>query len=101
MMALFDAIGVGPWFRYATGLIEVVSAVALLVPALAPLGAVTLVATMIGAITAHLLVIGGSPAVPVVVLLLGSLAVAWARRDQLADVVSRVHCWPVLEVTTR
>jgi hypothetical protein len=28
MVALFDASGVGQWFRYATGLIEVVSAVA-------------------------------------------------------------------------
>jgi putative oxidoreductase len=33
MVALFDEIGVGQWFRYVTGLIEVVSAVALLVPA--------------------------------------------------------------------
>ena len=45
MVALFDAIGVGQCFRYATGLIEVVSAVALLAPPLAPLGAVTLAAT--------------------------------------------------------
>jgi putative oxidoreductase len=57
-------------------------AIALLVPSLAPFGAVALVATMIGAIVTHLFVIGGSPAVPVV-LLLGLLAVAWARRDQL------------------
>ena len=34
MVALFDAIGVGQWFRYLTGGIEVVSAVALLVPSL-------------------------------------------------------------------
>jgi uncharacterized membrane protein YphA (DoxX/SURF4 family) len=88
MVALFDAVGVGQWFRYVTGGIEVVSAVALLVPSLAPFGAVALVATMIGAITVHLFVIGGSPAVPVV-LLLGSLAVAWARRDQLARAMSR------------
>ena len=88
MVALFDAVGVGQWFRYLTGGIEVVSAVALLVPSLAPFGAVALVATMIGAITAHLFVIGGSPAVPVV-LLLGSLAVAWARRDQLSRALSR------------
>ena len=90
MVALFEAVGVGQWFRYVTGLIEVVSAVALLVPSLAPFGAVALVATMIGAITVHLVVIGGSPAIPIV-LLFGSLAVAWARRDQLVAALSRRH----------
>lgn len=50
MVALFDAVGVGQWFRYVTGLIEVSSAVALLVPSLAPFGALALVVTMIGAI---------------------------------------------------
>lgn len=83
MVALFDAIGVGQWFRYVTGVIEVASAVTLFVPALAPFGAVAVVATMVGAVATHLFVVGGSPAVPVV-LLLGALAVAWARRDQLA-----------------
>jgi len=90
MVALFDAIGVGQWFRYVTGGIEVASAVALLVPSLAPLGAVALVATMIGAVATHLLIVGGSPAVPIV-LLLGSLTVAWARRDQLANALSRLQ----------
>jgi putative oxidoreductase len=89
MVALFDAVGVGQWFRYVTGGIEVVSAVALLVPSLAAFGAVALVATMIGAIATHLFVIGGSPAVPVL-LLVGSLVIAWARRDQLSRVVSSV-----------
>jgi putative oxidoreductase len=84
MVALFDAIGVGQWFRYVTGGIEVASAAALLVPALAPFGALALAATMIGAVTTHLFIVGGSPAVPVV-LLLGALSVAWVRRDQLAQ----------------
>jgi len=85
MVALFDAIGVGQWFRYVTGGIEVVSAVALLVPALAAFGAIALAATMVGAVATHLFIVGGSPAVPVV-LLLGSLAIAWAHRDQLSGV---------------
>jgi hypothetical protein len=88
MVALFDTLGVGQWFRYVTGSIEVGSAVALLVPALAPFGAVALAATMIGAVIAHLFIIGGSPAVPAV-LLLGSAFVAWARRDQLRAALGR------------
>jgi putative oxidoreductase len=88
MVALFGTLGVGQWFRYVTGSIEVASAVALLVPALAPFGAVALVATMAGAVVIHLFVIGGSPAVPAV-LLLGSAFVAWARRDQLRAALGR------------
>jgi putative oxidoreductase len=88
LVALFDAIGIGQWFRYATGSIEVVSAVALLVPAWAAFGALLLIPTMVGAVATHLFIVGGS-AVPATVLLIGALAIAWARRDQLASVLSR------------
>ena len=85
MVGLFDAIGIGQWFRYVTGLIEVVSAVALLVPSLAVFGALALVPTMVGAVATHLFVVGGSPALPAI-LLLGSAGVVWARRHQLLGV---------------
>jgi putative oxidoreductase len=88
LVALFDAIGIGQWFRYVTGSIEVVSAVALLVPGWAAFGALLLIPTMVGAVITHLFIVGGS-AVPATVLLIGSLAIAWARRDQLAIVLSR------------
>jgi putative oxidoreductase len=90
MVALFEAIGIGQWFRYVTGLIEVSSAVALLVPPFAVFGALALVATMIGAIAAHLFVVGGSPAMPVI-LLLGSAGVFWARRHQLLGALRTVR----------
>ena len=88
LVALFDAIGIGQWFRYVTGSIEVVSAVALLVPGWAGFGALVLIPTMVGAVFTHLFIVGGS-AVPATMLLIGSLAIAWARRDQLASVLSR------------
>jgi uncharacterized membrane protein YphA (DoxX/SURF4 family) len=88
LVALFDAIGIGQWFRYLTGSIEVVSAVALLVPSWAAFGALLLIPTMVGAVFTHLFILGGS-AVPATVLLTGSLAIAWARRDQLVSVLSR------------
>ena len=88
LVALFDAIGIGQWFRYVTGSIEVVSAVALLVPAWAAFGALLLFPTLVGAVITHLFIVGGSP-VPATVLLIGSLVIAWARRDQLASVLSR------------
>jgi putative oxidoreductase len=90
MVGLFDAIGIGQWFRYVTGLIEVSSALALLVPSVAVFGALALVATMLGAIATHLFVVGGSPAMPAI-LLLGSAVVVWARRHQLLGNTPRVR----------
>jgi uncharacterized membrane protein YphA (DoxX/SURF4 family) len=81
MVALFNAIGIGQWFRYVTATIEVGSAIALLVPSLAPYGALALVPTMTGAVFTHLFIVGGSP-LPALVLGAGSSAIAWARRDQ-------------------
>jgi putative oxidoreductase len=88
MVALFDAIGLGQWFRYVTGVIETGSAVALLIPSAAPFGALLLIPTMIGAAATNLF-LGQSPVVPVV-LLLGAAAVAWTRRRQLQDAYSRL-----------
>ena len=68
MVQLFNAIGVGQWFRYVTGTIEVVSAVLLLVPSLAFFGAVALAVTMVGAVLTHRFIVGGNPALPVVLL---------------------------------
>ena len=82
MVGLFDAIGIGQWFRYLTGFIEVGSALALLVPSFAVFGALALVPTMVGAVATHLFIVGGSPVLPAI-LLLGSAGVLWARRDQL------------------
>ena len=90
MVGLFDAIGIGQWFRYLTGLIEVGSALALLVPSIAVFGALALVATMVGAIATHLFIVGGSPAMPAI-LLLGSAGVVWARRHQLRGVQPTVR----------
>ena len=88
LVALFDAIGIGQWFRYVTGSIEVVSAVALLVPSWAAFGALLLIPTMVCAVFTHLFIVGGSP-VPATVLLIGSLVIAWARRDQLVNMLPR------------
>jgi putative oxidoreductase len=79
MVQVFNAIGLGQWFRYLTGAVEVVGAVLLLVPAAGFLGGVLLTATMIGAVATHLVLIDGSP-VPALVLGLLSAFVAWRQR---------------------
>jgi len=79
MVDTFGQIGLGQWFRYLTGIIEVGSAVMLLVPSLAFFGAAALFVTMIGAVITHLFVVGGSPA-PAAVLLVATATIAYLRR---------------------
>jgi putative oxidoreductase len=78
MVQQFAAIGLGQWFRYLTGGIEVVSAVLLLIPSLAAYGAAALAITMVGAVATHLFVVGGSP-VAAIVLLAATTTIAWSR----------------------
>ena len=82
MVTLFNTIGVGQWFRYVTGLIEVGCAIALLVPSIAVFGAVVLGPTMICAVATELFIVGDS-VIPPAVLLLGAVAVVWVRRHQI------------------
>ena len=82
MVSLFDALGLGQWFRYVTGVVEVTSGIALLVPSAAIFGALLLIPTMLGAIVTNVFVVPASPVMPLLLLLAAS-AVAWARRHQL------------------
>jgi putative oxidoreductase len=82
MVDMFDAIGVGQWFRYVTGGIEVGSAFLLLLPGRAVFGAILLICTMVGAILTHLLVLHTPPTGPVGLLILVAV-IAWLRWDQI------------------
>jgi putative oxidoreductase len=82
MVSLFDALGLGQWFRYVTGLIELTAGIALLVPSAAVFGALLLIPTMLGAIIINVFVVPASPVMPLL-LLLAAAAVAWARRQKL------------------
>lgn len=88
MIALFDAVGVGQWFRYATGGLEVLGAILLLVPALAGVGALMLAGVMAGAVLTHLFVIGGSPVVPLVLMAVVGF-IAYARRERTLRLLGR------------
>jgi putative oxidoreductase len=88
MVGMFNAIGVGQWFRYVTGGIEVIAALMLFVPRLAGIGALLLVGTMAGAIATHLFIIGGNFAMPAVLLVLMGI-VAYARRERTFALMNR------------
>src|SRR2546423_4751885 len=75
---MYDAIGWGQWFRYATGAIEVGSAIVVLVPQCAVLGAFLLACTMVGAVVARVTVLHSPPTGPIALMLLSG-AILWIR----------------------
>jgi putative oxidoreductase len=79
MVAVFDKIGFGQWFRYVTGLLEVTGAIGLFIPRYAFYAAGLLMLVMAGAVFSHLTLLGGSPLPPIVLLLL-SAAIAYLRK---------------------
>jgi hypothetical protein len=55
---IFSTLGVEPWGRLATGVLELLASVFLLVPATAQLGGLAAVAIGLGAVASHLTVLG-------------------------------------------
>ena len=81
MVAMFDQIGLGQWFRFVTGTVEVGAAFALLLPRFTPYAAGILSMTMVFAFVTHLFVIGGSPVAAAVLAALSGF-VAYGRRPR-------------------
>jgi putative oxidoreductase len=97
MVSLFDAVGFGQWFRYVTGIIEVIAGVALLRPSAAVYGALLIIPTMVGATLANVFVAHASPVIPLL-LLLAAAAIVWARRRELFHALTKFVGWPGVEV---
>jgi len=83
MVQTFEAVGVGQWFRYVTGIIEIGGAALLWVRGREVFGVGLLLCTMIGAVLSHLFILGPS-AVPALVLGVLAAAVVFTHRDQIS-----------------
>jgi putative oxidoreductase len=70
MVDLFDKVGLGQWFRYFTGLLEVAAGISLLISGHAFHAARLPAVVMVGAFIAHVTVRGSPPAAPVVLFVL-------------------------------
>jgi uncharacterized membrane protein YphA (DoxX/SURF4 family) len=79
MVDLFDKVGLGQGFRYFTGFLEVAAAIGVLTSRYAYYAAVVLSTVMVGAIIAHVTVLGSSPAAPVMLLVLSG-TIAYLRK---------------------
>ena len=79
MVKFFAQVGLGQWLRYVLGVLEVGSAVALLLPRQAFYGALVLSVSLVGHIVIHQEVLR-RPASFLVVLLAATLLIAYLRR---------------------
>lgn len=79
---LFAKIGVGQWFRFLTGGLEVTCAALLLIPRTSAISASLLACVMAGAVLTHLMLFRDGwacvfPGFPLLIL----VAIAWQRRS--------------------
>jgi putative oxidoreductase len=84
MVAQFAQLGVGQWFRYFTGCVEVTGAILLLVPRLCSFGGFLIACTMTGAIVARITVLHGNMVGDAVLLLIAA-TIAWNRRGAMLN----------------
>ncbi len=82
MVEVFERVGLGQWFRYFTGLLELGGAALLLWPATTVYGALLLTIVSIGAFLAQLLVLH-EDVIHCIVLAVILAAIAWTHREQL------------------
>ena len=87
MVEMFATIGIGQWFRYVVGALEVAGAVGVLIPRVSGLAALGLVCLMAGAVLTNLFILGASPLLPVGLLVIGAL-VAWGRWPQTRSLIA-------------
>lgn len=83
MVEMFATIGVGQWFRYGVGALEVAGAVGVLIPRLSGLAALGLVCLMVGATVTNVFVLGTNPLAPLVALLMAVLVARGRWRQTL------------------
>jgi uncharacterized membrane protein YphA (DoxX/SURF4 family) len=79
MVELFAKVGLGQWFRYFTGVLEVAAGIGLLISRYAFHAAVLLAIVMAGAFIAHVTVVDGSPAAAIVLFVLTGI-IAFLRK---------------------
>jgi putative oxidoreductase len=97
MVEMFATIGIGQWFRYVVGGLEIAGAVGVLIPRLSGLAALGLVCLMAGATLTNVLVLDTSPLLPIALMLVSAL-VAWGRwprtRALFTNREARRFQWP-------
>ena len=94
---IFETVGQEPWGRYGSGVMELIASVLLFVPALIPVGAVTALGVISGAIFFHITKLGivvqddgGLLFILALVVWAGSAFIAWVYRRDLPVIGSKL-----------
>lgn len=87
----FEQMGWGSAGMYTIGVLELAGAVALLIPVLSSVAAVSLSALMVGAFVTQLVVFDGENAATPLILIVPLALIAWARRHHTAELVRLVR----------
>lgn len=84
MVDEFTTVGVGQWFRYVTGLLEVIGGIAILAPSVSAYGAALLLLVDIGAFIAQITLLHMDFIHPIVIGALLAIVI-YLQRDQLGS----------------
>lgn len=92
---LFTQLGVEPWGRIGTGVLELIASLLILIPASTWFGALLAIGLMIGAIASHVLVIGvlrndgGQLFIYALIVLICSLYAFWSTKETIPDQIRK------------
>ena len=85
----FDQVGLGQWFRYLIGTIEIASGVGLLIPRIAGVAALAGGSVLVGAVATEAFVLtDGNPTTPAILVVLLAI-VAWHHRARTRTLLAR------------
>jgi uncharacterized membrane protein len=88
-VAIFDQVGFGQWLRYLTGTLQLGGALLVLVPRTFPVGIVCLAVTLVGAMLAWILRLGGPPNALIPGILLAAVVAVGA--DEVSELLVKVQ----------
>lgn len=93
---IFETIGIEPWGRYGSGIVELCAGILLLVPSTAWIGAILALFVMFGAIFFHLTVLGievmedgGTLFYLAITVSISSAVVLYLQKDRVKTVIER------------
>jgi len=93
---IFSTLGIEPWGRIGSGIVELISGILLSIPKTSLYGAILALGTMSGAILSHLLFLGidvqndgGSLFMMAMIVTVCSFGVIFIKRDELESLFSK------------
>jgi len=95
---IFSSLGVEPWGRIVSGIVELIASLLLLIPPTTFIGALLAACTMVGAIGSHFLILGievmddgGQLFTYACIVLVSSIILLIKHKSQLFELIKKTH----------